>query len=291
MLPRRFLLDGQPESGAVAIDLLTHPDYRGKKLAARLVREAMTAPVVRAFSVVVGFSNPVALPTHRAEGGWTELGPFQIASNTPSRAARLASAAGRRASQLARPAAARRLFVAATRKTIFSFAGKPPAASTGAGLSLNVPSESRIAWFWTELARRDGLQPVRDYAWHLWRFHQSPQPDHRVLYLERDGMLRGYVAVCERELVVGHRDVKVVDCAGIDPTTTRQLFEQVLQYARCRLAASLTFPRIGPAPRPIWAQGEDRPSDSFVLVRSPNGRVTGPRMTELVLMQSDSDLS
>ena len=258
-IPQRY---AKPEgvAGALAIDAMTHPDYRRRRIFSRLT--AYAAQRLRSeFQVVTAFQIRSAVLPGMQAGGW------RIAAECPV---------------LIRPLAMLR-FAAdlARRKTTFE--GRPPAPSATSVRRLNRGELDAI----DGITGGSGVTQPRTRDFLEWRYMRSPAWRYDVEGLFEDGRLQSFV-VHRPSTLRGVRALAIADAGG-EAASLRVLLRDVLRRGKAAGAsvAAALVTEAHPAAAAFRAVGFLRGPHRFhLLVQAFDARVEGLGWS---LMWGDTD--
>ncbi len=228
-MPVRFSVRGRPILVRYSHDLLVDPEYRGQKLAQRLVDE-----VPRRSECPTGglWMTGPSYAIHQ-KGGWRSMTPARAQMRILDPSALLAR---RVPGPLAGPGGA-------VLRGLLSLAsidawGSGPAGYTVEEVDRFGPEADAL---WAEVAPLHEVAAVRDAAYLNWRFERGPNTRYVKLVARRDGKMRGYLALRFPE---GGRAGSVA--AGVDfiacpdePEAITALFREALARARDARATGL----------------------------------------------------
>lgn len=206
-VPQQYRVSGSDVRGALAVDVMTHPDWRGRGVFRRLGAFAVEG-LRREFAFITAFQIREAVLPGMLANGWREHSAHRI---------------------LLRPLSLRNLVA---RRSVQPHTGVSSATAEEVQ-SLNDAAEiDALSWY----------QP-RSEAFVRWRYLQHPQRPYRIAGAARHGRLAAYVVHRDATLR-GFDTLAVCDvgCLADEGGTLRTLLRSVMRDARARgaqLVASL----------------------------------------------------
>jgi Acetyltransferase (GNAT) domain len=227
-VPRRLRLGERELEAAFVTDLLVHPDHRTLPTLMELTR-GLDAIDVELLVLVADEDTEAILRTVLRSKPLTQL----VDAGAPVRLAPLARQKAGPAGWLALPLDAVAPVGVAGLRLLSRGRGvilrdEPPGEDDFASLSATVGTGG------------SALVGVRDRAWHLWRFHESPRAGYSVRYAWKDGRFAGYVALAQTT-VLDVSTVVVLDAVlpGLSARERRVVMLDCWRIARRQGAAIL----------------------------------------------------
>lgn len=228
-MPVRFAVMGRPILVRYSHDLLVDPDYRGQKLAQRLVDEVPR----RSECPTGGLWMTGPSYTIHQKGGWKAMTPARAQMRILDPAALLAR----------RMPAALAGMAGGVLRGLLGLAAVDARGSGPAGYRVDEvdafgPEADAL---WAEVSPLIEVAAVRDQAYLHWRFERAPNTRYVKLVARKDGKARGFLAL---RLPEGGRAGSVA--VGVDflarpdePDAITALFREALSRARAAKATGL----------------------------------------------------
>ncbi len=221
LVPLRFAIDGEPKVGGLALNVLTHPDYRRQGIFAALAEKAIAQGIERGFYFTFALPNPNSYSGFVPKTGFSDIGgvPLLLAPlgagpvlDQAAAPLRLAATMGTRA-------------LAAALARVRRFGGRGLAA-------VETVAADWSGWdaLWSVLRRKYPVMVVRDRAFMAWRFGACPTRSYRLHVARDGGEAVGYV-VTRTSAIRGFRAGLIVDLLVVPGDRGRDAAKALLEHA------------------------------------------------------------
>lgn len=205
--------------GAQAMDIMTHPDFRGQGVFMAMAKACFEIAAQRGIRLLYGFPNAASYPGHVRRSGWTHAGdvPHWMRPIRPSRHPRMPAPLGPMAD-----ATAAMWPTGRTRDYDVAASPADPARLSALGEDSEVAGLCRVK---------------RDPAWLAWRYARAAAQDYEWIAAAKDGTIRAIAVWGMQDETWGKsRDGRahLVELSGADAGAREAALAGVIARARAR---------------------------------------------------------
>lgn len=281
-VPVRSKIGAGIRAASVAVNGMTHPDFRGRGIFSRLYGEITAGSARSGMVLTFGFPNSNSLGACLRHLNYREIGelplwilPFDIAAILASRGSTRGTSLGRAAGRLGSP---------------FLRLGQALLRPRRAGGDLTIEKTAEFGpefeGFWNEVKDSYRNCLVRDPAYLNWRFSRHPTRSYEILIARSDGRPAGYL-VGRRVKIEGLSWAMIVDLVVADSAEGKAAAKR-LAAAYCREARAsgialvgTLMPKVSPAAKALRRLGflvcpQKLLPRRFPILLSWNGPETAP---------------